>query len=577
MFKRWLGIGLFVLAALTGGGSAFAETLPSVPHGIALTGDSAVLMPPTAGRTHVQFNRGQSRQLVTLTTGAHQFGAVWSTNDDAFRLGHNQTIGAWVNFGPQAATSEGLAFVLQNDARTINARPDFGTTPIGETLGVFGVANEPYQASAGAVSRTAIQKSWALSLVNTPHQLTGTSAPGRADSFGVAAPKAYVAASYPGAAATYQPKVIAESFGGLQLPNRYAYQLAQQGVLATTGAATTLADGQWHHVTIRWCAATRKMTYAINDRRSLAGADVTEQKRTVHVDLNQVDPAHTGYARWGFTTTTGKSALANPALVLTQVPQRQQAVKRSSKTVASKAKAKAATLFHVQVPSLKELNVTPHHPAKIQGQVTAPHRVTGITIQGYLLGHLVATAPIDAQGRFELTLKAAQVQPGTRKLHLKVRVPGRASRTVAPTLAVNRTGQLTFTALSTASGFRATAVTAKSTLVPRQAGWRIEVQDTRGTGKRWALMVQAQPLVNRVTKRPMAGSPVFVKGHTVTPLGTSPTVIMTHITDERRAQGKTNILAHWSKYTGILLRAQPGTEIGHYQGTLRWTLTNAPQ
>lgn len=504
MLKRWLGIGWFVLTMMTGGTTMTAAARPVIPPGLSLNGQPTMVSPPTRLTHHVQLGDSQRQQLVTLTSGAHQFGAVWSQNSDAFRLSRNQTVGFWVNFGIQPTASEGLAFVLQNDARTVNAQPNFGTHPIGETLGVFGAATNPYQGSVTALSRTAIQNSWALAFVNTPHQLTGTLAPGRADSFGVGAPKTYVAAAYPGTPSTYRRHVIAGTSERGWSPKRYWYQLAHQGVLPTTQPQTTLADGQWHHVTLRWCAATKKMTYWVNDGGSKTGTQPIAQHRTVSVDVNQIDPAHTGYARWGVTTTTGASSQANPSLVFTRVP---------------------------------------------QGIKSAGTKAQGTTRSTRPLAHRQSSA-----SKSPADVKTRDVKSGSRS-----------------------TGRLAFAALSTASGFQSTAVTEKQTLVSRRAGWHIEVQDTRGTGNRWALMVQAQPLINRVTKQPMAGTPVFVDGATVTPLGSRPTVIMTHTTNDQSAQGRVNVAAHWSAHTGILLRTQPGTEVGHYRGKLLWTLTNAPQ
>ncbi|WP_087741373.1 hypothetical protein [Levilactobacillus zymae] len=119
MLKRWLSVGLILIAVgLTSGVTAHADsddsTLATAPTGVTLTGDNPPLTPSTQALNRAQIAPSHAySQVVTLTQGADQFGAVWSTNDHAFRLNRNQTVSAWLDLGQSA--DGGIAFVLQNE------------------------------------------------------------------------------------------------------------------------------------------------------------------------------------------------------------------------------------------------------------------------------------------------------------------------------------------------------------------------------------------------------------------------------------------------------------------------------
>lgn len=584
MLKRWLSVGLILIAVgLTSGVTAHADSddsaLATAPTGVTLTGDNPPLTPSTQALNRAQIAPSHTHpQVVTLTQGADQFGAVWSTNDHAFRLNRNQTVSAWLDLGQSA--DGGIAFVLQNDSQLLNAMPKF-TTPIAETLGVWGVDTTPTQSSAKALSQTAIQNSWALAFDAGNHAQTNAQAPGQANSFDVGAASPHVAAGYPGAAATYQSHKVSGALDGLLTPNQYAYSLVHQGLLPVAD----LANGQWHHVTLRWRAAARTMTVTVNDRNPRTNAAQTGQRRTMAVDLNQVDPNHTGYARWGFTATTGPRATTDPLVVLTQLSQRtvtaRKVTSRATKATTTQAPTSRATQTPVTVRlrGARTIKVAPLQRAVLNGQVTATagRFPAGLRVTPVVDGHRLAPVRVMATGQLTTGIAAARLQPGTNRVKWVARI-GTRQVAQSPTTTVDVTpGQLTFTALSTTAGFQRTKLPTTSELVPRQAGWQIEVQDTRGTGSRWTLLAQAGRFTNRATGRPMAGTPVFVNGQTMTPLGTTPTPIMTHTTNDGRAAGKTNVVAHWSTKTGVLLHAQPGTAAGRYQGKLTWTLTNAPE
>ncbi|WP_235807913.1 lectin-like domain-containing protein [Levilactobacillus acidifarinae] len=568
-----------LIMGLTSGVTAHADSaedhaLATAPAGMTLTGDDASLTTSDQAANQAGFVPIRHGQAVALTTGEAQAGAVWSTNTHAFHLTQNQTIAAWVYLGCGQQASDGLAFVLQNDSRMVNATPQFGATPIGETLGVWGIDADPFPATATALSRTAIQNSWALALSTGRHTQANATAPGQANSFDLGATTPYLAAGYPGSGTTYQRHKVSGTLGGLLTPNRYYYSLALQGRLAVPN----LANGQWHHVTLRWRAATHTMTVIVNDRQATTNAAESGTRRTVNVDLNRVDPNHTGYARWGLTAATSTGVTAPTLAVLTQSPRQPKQVTSAVKPQSKPKMTTRATNAHaaVTVTSHRSVQVPSTHPTTVTGRVTPTGTASARpTVQVTLNGQRLATTKPQPNGKFAVTIDAAQLRPGTDRVKLVAQTATR--RTEPTTVALHVAGKLTFAALSTAPGFQKMPVATKNELVTRQPGWQIVVQDTRGTGSRWTLSAQSGTFVNETTGRPMAGAPVYVTDGTMTPLSRVPTTIMTHTTNDAQADGKTNVLAQWSAKTGILLHAQPGTAAGRYHGTITWTLNNAPE
>ena len=102
------------------------------------------------------------------------------------------------------------------------------------------------------------------------------------------------------------------------------------------------------------------------------------------------------------------------------------------------------------------------------------------------------------------------------------------------------------------------------------------VQDTRGTGSQWTLMAQASPFVSEAGVK-LGGGPVYVSKRGVTPIGATPTPVLTHTMTDANLDGKFNVAAHWEKKSGVLLAVDSGTVPGNYSGSITWTLEDAPQ
>lgn len=319
-WRTWLGVFLGLGTVLLGGGNIQADTdydnaLKSAPQGISLeniftpgtttNNQAAVVETATAGTQAAKVNNGKK-----------QFGALWSTADNAFDLTKNETASMWLYFGNTGKkAADGMALVFQNDDRGLAATPTFGKNVSGETLGVWGVDTDKKQDNATKLAASAIQRSWALEFDTHLNNSTSYSNAGDADSFDGKLAGPHIAYNYPGEVGTYQ-MVKASQLFPLPASGYYATQ-THEGTI--TGDYTLLANGSWHHLTLDWNADKQQMTYAFDDKDPATGQEKTGVSKTADLDLTKIDPNHSGQIRWGFTGATGDS-YENNLVVMEKIP-----------------------------------------------------------------------------------------------------------------------------------------------------------------------------------------------------------------------------------------------------------------
>lgn len=328
MLKRWLYLGLAALTLGLAGGlqahadSDYDEALSTAPQGISLNKANSIIAIgtaplDTASVVDVTNPNSVGTQAVVVNTAPYQFGAAWSTDDNLMDLSHDQTIGFWFYFGDQGSNAgDGMAFVLQNDPNGIAATPTFGSKVVGETLGVWGVDTNASQDYVSSFAKTAIQNSWALEFDTHFNGTTGSGAPGNANAFDVGYPAVHIASNYPGSGDTYK-KMTYDA--GLLSKAKYYYEMNHLGVISDSTQTNFLSNGLWHHMTLKWDASAKTMTYTFDDRNPTTGIEETGQSETVPIDLSKIDPDNTGYARWGFTGTTGED-YENNLIVMDNTP-----------------------------------------------------------------------------------------------------------------------------------------------------------------------------------------------------------------------------------------------------------------
>lgn len=708
MLKRWLAIGLAVLLVGLGGGmtahadSDYTQAMATAPQGISLNKANSIIALGTAPMSTASVKDvtnpdSTGTQAVVVNTDRYQFGTAWSTDENSIDLTHDQSIGFWFYFGDQGTSAgDGMAFVLQNDPKGLAATPAFTSKVIGETLGVWGVDMDSSRSSTSALAKTAIQNSWALEFDTNYNGLSGSSALGVANAFDLGQPTVHIASNYPGDSGTYVRKTVS---GGLFGKDKYYYSMVHNGVISDTSQPNFLSNGQWHHMTLKWDATAKTMTYIFNDRDPKTGTAQTGISRTVPIDLSKIDPNNTGHARWGFTGTTGQNYENNliildntPGLVdgsadasmenltrsrpittgsqvisgdqvevdyhlhynggrqswssinsrlnlpqeityqsaeidyangttqtlnasdasdgkLTMMLDHSLDAQNTSATVKLVGRANTVTT-NVKNPALSStfssnalvtnadtpaFNINPN--VELSLAVTSSNPVTlktkedttvtgkvGVTtsattppttmVQATLNGTKLPETTTATDGTFSLPITAAQLQLGTNLLELTaITADGDASESV--TVPITVIGTLSFSDVSATSSFVTGDLTGSQQQLQRQDDWALAIQDTRGTGQQWTLDAQSTAFTDS-SGQTLSGGPVYVGSYGVQPLNTQPVQIMAHTTDDSNDDGRVNVTDGWGAHSGVLLDVDGNTMAGHYQGTITWTLNNAP-
>ncbi|WP_143463582.1 lectin-like domain-containing protein [Levilactobacillus enshiensis] len=320
--KVWLGIllglGMLHMADVGRADADYDQALKTAPQGISL----AQIFTPgtTANNTAAVVSTTNPNvtgtQAARVNNGKKQFGALWSTDENAFDLTQNQSASMWLYFGNTGKkAADGMAFVLQNDSRKLAATPTYGKNVSGETLGVWGVDTDKRQTTPDKVAASAIQNSWALEFDTHLNTSTNYGNAGDADSFDVGLNGPHLATNYPGDPDSYAME-RAVTYFPIYSSGYYATQ-KHEGVIS--GGNTFLANGEWHHLSLDWDAAKREMTYTFDDKNPSTGVEQSGKQVTVSVDVAKIDPQQTGQVRWGFTGATGES-YENNLVVMEEIP-----------------------------------------------------------------------------------------------------------------------------------------------------------------------------------------------------------------------------------------------------------------
>ncbi|MDT6980260.1 lectin-like domain-containing protein [Levilactobacillus zymae] len=259
-------------------------------------------------------------EAVMITNDKNQYGTIWSTAANKFKLKHDRVASMWMYFGGnRGAAADGMALVLQNDQRRGNAKSVYRDHPFGEPLGVWGVDDDKELRDAQGLAKRAIQNSWALEFDTHLNNSDNLRSAGTADSFDIGLKGPHIAAAYPGEASSYQQ----HSGVRYNMDRVFYYHLVHQKPIDQL----SLADGQWHHVTLSWQAADPEdpqralpqMTYTFDDKDPETNVERPGYTRTVPVDPKIIDPTGSGETMWGFTGATGEAA-ANNLVIFEGVP-----------------------------------------------------------------------------------------------------------------------------------------------------------------------------------------------------------------------------------------------------------------
>lgn len=268
--------------------------------------------------------------VIQMTNATWQTGAVWGNmaNDNYFDTTHEQTASMWIYFGRISGVTpaDGMAFVLHNDPNggdSIALSAD-GIPVNGQSLGVWGADWQTKNDNPEQLSRTAIQKSWALEF-DTFTNFETSNITGEGNSFdsnidpNLQRSDQHIAANYPANSNIY--KNGTGNYGR----QYFTMDHLQPNIFSTYNSPpTNLVDSKWHHITINWTPIddfNGTLSYAYNDKNPTTGAPLTPQaKASYPIDLTQLGITSTNKKLyWGFTGSTGKN-YQNNLVVFESIP-----------------------------------------------------------------------------------------------------------------------------------------------------------------------------------------------------------------------------------------------------------------
>lgn len=276
-----------------------------------------------------------------------QLSSFWGNYDtNYFDLTKNQTVSAWIYMGnAYDKTPDGMAFVLQNDAKKDDAiaRNSAGQPTGGETLGVWGANKAPdLTSSTYNLQNGAIQNSFALEFDSLKNGTMGSSSyvhddyfDGGLDSNGSEFVKGqHLAWNYPGEA-IYTANQFRYSF--LNLSTGYAYQMdhSKGHVLAPNATVAgynqdSTVKSSWKHFVFNYKKPATGSTkahfgYIFNDKYyDGTGKDFNDwdkSREDIEIDISKLNSTN-GKVRWGFTAGNGstKATAQTTAIIIEKMP-----------------------------------------------------------------------------------------------------------------------------------------------------------------------------------------------------------------------------------------------------------------
>ncbi|WP_334329752.1 lectin-like domain-containing protein [Companilactobacillus sp. HBUAS59699] len=306
--------------------------------------------------------------LYEMTTGTDQLGSIWGKMTDSGNADYNsfdvtkdQTFSMWMYFsGTEGASSDGMAFVIQNDDKGINAISTYNqnqffnsvrTPKTGESIGVWGGNGS---GSSNMIINTtdlaagAIQKSIAVEFDSYMNTTIPDLSSGKDDDFDAAVDSSnsrqvrgpHIAWNYPADSDTY--KYNNTGF--------YAYYQMNHNnpipdtYLAIDDMVKGVPKDSWHHVTIKYTApesgsTTAHLQYIFDDKDTDGsvkkyrewdqrgdGADNMTHK-IIDIDISKLNLTKgQTKVRWGITSSSETPTInavifqSLPALANVSVP-----------------------------------------------------------------------------------------------------------------------------------------------------------------------------------------------------------------------------------------------------------------
>ncbi|WP_125764144.1 L-type lectin-domain containing protein [Companilactobacillus hulinensis] len=259
--------------------------------------------------------------ILRVTHGNNQLGSIWSNIDgnNYFDVTRHQTMSMWMYFGREKdpvnpnSVGDGMAFVLQNDPRGVDAISSFkGNPAYGETLGVWGADfNNSTQLPTSEIAKTAIQKSFAiefdtyLNKKSYPFQLNGEGV-----SFDIDKNSKHIAMNYPDSPLTYEAWYTPAS-----RDRKYYFKMMHK----SAKESMKMTDANWHHITMKWEPRYQSLYMSYDDKNLDGTRKPTFYEWNQQIDISHFDLKNSNKLRWGFTGSTG-GQMENSLIVFESIP-----------------------------------------------------------------------------------------------------------------------------------------------------------------------------------------------------------------------------------------------------------------
>ncbi|NLR08921.1 MULTISPECIES: hypothetical protein [Lactobacillaceae] len=172
---------------------------------------------------------------------------------------------------------------------------------------------------------------------------------------------------------------------------------------------------------------------------------------------------------------------------------------------------------------------------------------------------------------FDISGAFLTTTPGRYSLHLEVSdSPGNLS-SADITIIV---GDLTFGETSGDLSYRAPLTGSTQIIQRADPNWTFKINDSLAKDSDWKLYARASALTSTTTPgTTLDGQLIFQNGGVEQPLSaTTDTLITDHPSDGTTTP--VDIAGDWDQNSGILLKVNGGAQVGDYQGTVTWTLSN---
>ncbi|WP_204121219.1 MULTISPECIES: hypothetical protein [Levilactobacillus] len=218
------------------------------------------------------------------------------------------------------------------------------------------------------------------------------------------------------------------------------------------------------------------------------------------------------------------------------------------------------------------VNVQPNQDTKVIGTVGMSnipddYDYRNVTVTGTLNGKTLTTQP-DDEGEFNFTIPAADLTSGSNSLTVKA-TDEEGNSSDAATWTLNM-GVLQLANVSDQAKFT-TKLTGSAQDVEPDAGWTINVVDTRGTGSAWTLQANATAQATTPDGQ-LSGNLVYKRQNgTEVTLNQTPQTVMTH-TNTATDTGTTDVTSSWGQKAGMQAQINSDAIVGDYTIVVGWQL-----